>query len=356
MPTALLARGVTVHRDGATLLQGVDLEVRTGERWALLGGNGAGKTTLLQLLGARRFPSEGVVEVLGARLGRVAVHDLWREIGQVHSGHLPSGRLTARQVVLTGEAGTAALPLRWQPSSELQARVAGLVGQLGLESVADHPWPTLSAGERGRVLLARALVPDPRLLLLDEPSTALDLPARERLVDALDALAQERPERAGVLVTHHLEELPPSTTHAALLRRGRLLAAGPVEQVLTSAALSACFDLPLSVRREDGRWSARGVRPTQVGRTPTPDERQASVSSPGQSTDAQPPQDDQPQDGSPQGGGQPSGGSGAPYDARSGSGDPRTDPAAAGEVSAAEPDADGGATPHDTTVPEPGTG
>lgn len=278
MQTALLARGVTVRRDGATLLQDVDLEVRPGERWALLGGNGAGKTTLLQLLGARRFPTEGVVEVLGERLGRVAVHDLWRVIGQVHSGHVPSGRLTARQVVLTGDAGTAALPLRWQPSPELQARVDALVQALGLDGVVDHAWPTLSAGERGRVLLARALVPDPQLLLLDEPATALDLPARERLVDALDALARERPERAGVLVTHHLEELPQSTTHALLLRRGRVLAAGPVAQVLTSDALSACFDLPLVVRREDGRWSARGVRPAQVGRTssPTPDRARSS--------------------------------------------------------------------------------
>ena len=256
----LSARGVTVRRDGATLLDDVDLEVRAGERWALLGGNGAGKTTLLALLGARRFPTRGTVDVLGHRLGRVAVHDLWPSIGQVHSGHVPSGRLTGRQVVLTGRTGTAALPLRWSPPPELLDRVAALVAALGVASVADHPWATLSAGERGRVLLARALVEDPPLLLLDEPASGLDLPARELLVDALDDLAAAHPERAGVLVTHHLEELPASTTHALLLRGGRVLAAGPVAQVLDDAPLSACFGIPLRVRREDGRWSARSAR------------------------------------------------------------------------------------------------
>ncbi len=256
----LQARQVSVRRDGATLLSGVDVTVRAGERWALLGGNGAGKTTLLSLLSGRRFPTTGTVDVLGERLGRVAVHDLWPHIGQVTSGHVPSGRLTARQVVLTGEAGTAALPLRHRPSPRVQARVDALIATLGLGALADHPWPTLSAGERGRALVARALVNDPPLLLLDEPASGLDLPARERLVDALDDLAAAHPERAGVLVTHHLEELPSSTTHALLLRGGRVLAAGAAEDVLTGDALSACFGLPLAVRREDGRWSARGAR------------------------------------------------------------------------------------------------
>lgn len=256
----LAAAGVTVRRDGATLLDDVDVQVLAGERWALLGGNGAGKTTLLSLLSARRFPTSGTVDVLGARLGRVAIHDLWPRIGQVTSGHLPVGRLTARQVVLTGEPGTAALPLRWQPSAALQERVAALVTTLGLDAVADHPWPTLSAGERGRALVARALVNDPPLLLLDEPAAGLDLPARERLVDALDALARDQPQRTSVLVTHHLEELPASTSHALLLRAGRVLAAGPVDEVLTSGPLSSCFGLPLAVHRQDGRWAARSAR------------------------------------------------------------------------------------------------
>jgi len=260
VPIVLQAHDVTVRRDGATLLEHVDVRVHAGQRWALLGGNGAGKTTLLALLGGRRFPTSGAVDVLGERLGRVAIHDLWPRIGQVTSGHLPSGRLTARQVVLTGEAGTAALPLRHRPAEALLRRVDGLLATLGLATLADHPWTTLSAGERGRSLVARALVNDPPLLLLDEPATGLDLPARERLVDALDALAAAHPERASVLVTHHLEELPASTTHALLLRGGRVLAAGPADEVLAAGPLSACFDLALTVRRDGGRWSARSAR------------------------------------------------------------------------------------------------
>ena len=265
----LVVRSATVRRDGAVLLDRVDLTVRAGERWVLLGGNGAGKTTLLALLGARVFPTSGTVEVLGRRLGRVAVQELWPQIGQVHSGHVPTGRLTARQVVLTGASSTHALPLRRVPPPAVQTRVARLCEELGLERVADRPWPTLSAGERARTLVARALVNDPPLLLLDEPAAGLDLPARERLVAALDALTVDRPERASVLVTHHPEEIPASTTSALLLRRGRVLAAGPVEQVLRDAPLSACFELPLRVRREAGRWSARSIPDTADRSVPT---------------------------------------------------------------------------------------
>ena len=259
-PPVLVADRVGVQRDGSTLLDEVSLTVRAGERWALLGGNGAGKTTLLALLGARRFPTSGTVDVLGRRLGRVPVQEIWPHTGWVQAGHAPSGRLTGRQVVLTGASSTNALPLRWRPPAALLERADGLVRALGIASVADHPWPTLSAGERGRTLVARALVNDPPLLLFDEPATGLDLPARERLVDALDDLARERPARAAVLVTHHLEELPGSTTHAVLLRAGRVLAAGPVDEVLQDGPLSDCFAAPLSVRREDGRWTARGRR------------------------------------------------------------------------------------------------
>ena len=257
----LAARAVTVRRGGAVLLDGVDLTVRPGERWALLGGNGAGKTTLLAVLGARTFPTSGTVDVLGRRLGRVAVQDLWPSIGQVSGAHVPAGRLTCRQVVLTGAWSTAALPLRAAPAPDVAERVAALCVALGLERVADAPWSTLSAGERGRALVARALVNDPPLLLLDEPAAGLDLPARERLVAALDALSDTRPERAAVLVTHHVEELPARTTHALLLRRGRVLAAGPVREVLADEPMSTCFELPLRVARENGRWSARGVEP-----------------------------------------------------------------------------------------------
>ena len=259
----LQVRGATVRRGDAVLLDRVDVTVHAGERWVLLGGNGAGKSTLLALLGARAFPSEGTVEVFGRRLGRVAVQALWPAIGQVHSGHVPTGRLTARQVVLTGAYGTGALPLPpvspTAAATGVRERVARLCADVGLDAVADRPWTTLSAGERARALVARALVNDPPLLLLDEPAAGLDLPAREALVAALDGLAAERPERAQVLVTHHLEEVPASTTSALLLRHGRVLAAGSVQEVLRDAPLSACFGVPLRVRHEDGRWTARGV-------------------------------------------------------------------------------------------------
>ena len=255
MQTLLRLDGVRLVRDGAVLLDGVDLVVRPGERWALLGPNGAGKTTLLSVAGAQRHPTAGTAEVLGRRIGRVAVRDLWPQVGHVLGRHRPAGRLTVRQVVLTGATGTTALPLRGVPDVD----VTPLLELLGVAGLADRPWEVLSNGEQRRTLVARALVPDPPLLLLDEPAAGLDLPARELLVGALDRLAAEHPERGSVLVTHNLEELPASTTHALLLRAGRAVAGGPVERVLADAPLSEAFGLPLRVRREDGRWSARSV-------------------------------------------------------------------------------------------------
>ncbi|MCU1693877.1 MAG: transporter ATP-binding protein [Frankiales bacterium] len=260
MSALLKVEGVRLVREGAVLLDDVDMEVRDGERWALLGPNGAGKTTLLSLAAATRHPTSGRVEVLGQQLGRVDVRDLWPSVGHVLGRFRPSGRPTVRTLVLTGATGTTALPLRWVPPASTVARVAQLMAALGVDALADRTWDTLSNGEQRRALIARALVPDPPLLLLDEPAAGLDLPAREQLVDALDVLAAQQPDRASVLVTHHLEELPGSTTHALLLRDGRVVAGGPVEQVLTQELLSEAFRLPLRVAREDGRWSARSVR------------------------------------------------------------------------------------------------
>ncbi|MCW2778717.1 MAG: transporter-like protein [Frankiales bacterium] len=259
--TALLRLAqVRLVREGSVLLDGIDLEVQPGQRWALLGPNGAGKTTLLSIAGATRHPTSGTAEVLGRPLGRVDVRDLWPQVGHVVGRHRPAGRQTLRTVVLTGAHGTAALPMRWTADAALLGRVDGLLRTLAVDGLADRSWDTLSNGEQRRALVARALVPDPPLLLLDEPAAGLDLPARERLVDALDALAREQPGRASVLVTHHLEELPATTTHALLLSEGRTVAAGPVEQVLTEPLLSEAFGIALRVARDDGRWSARGVR------------------------------------------------------------------------------------------------
>jgi iron complex transport system ATP-binding protein len=181
-------------------------------------------------------------------------------IGHVNPRHPLQSPLTLREVVLTGLTNTIELVPRRQPTATEDARADRLIRLLGIEDRRDERWPVLSQGERGRALIARALMPRPQLLLLDEPATGLDLAAREQLMDSLETLRQEHPMLATVLVTHHLEELPPGTSHAALLRHGCLLAAGPVDQALTSASVTAAFDHPVALRRADGRWTARSGR------------------------------------------------------------------------------------------------
>ncbi|QIS20771.1 ABC transporter ATP-binding protein [Nocardia terpenica] len=244
-------------RNGNPILSEVSLTVRSGEHWALLGPNGAGKTTLLKMLGAFEHPTRGAVEVLGYRLGRVDMRELRTAIGHVDPRHAPPYPLRAHEVVLTGLTNTADLKQRWNPTAADIAEADRLIELLGLSHRRDARWPTLSQGERGRALIARALMPNPRLLLLDEPATGLDLAGREQLLDRLDGLRLTHPELASVLVTHHLEELPPGITHALLLRAGRTIASGPIEQVLTSENVSTCFDHPVRLTRTDGRWQVR---------------------------------------------------------------------------------------------------
>jgi iron complex transport system ATP-binding protein len=259
--TAVLrAEGVHVVRDGRRILQELSVTVRAGEHWALLGANGAGKSTLLSLLGALVHPTRGTVEVLGRRLGRVDLRELRSYVGHVDPRHPLTAPLRVRDVVLTGLTNSVAPLPRWRPTPEQEERADRLIDTLGLAGHRAARWPTLSQGQRGRTLIARALMPEPRLLLLDEPATGLDLPGRERLIDALDALRQEHPALTTVLVTHHLEELPSGTTHAVLLRDGRALAQGPAADVLTSDQVGKCFDLPLVLERHDGRWNVRVTR------------------------------------------------------------------------------------------------
>lgn len=261
MSSAVVLSRVTLRRDAAQILCGVDLTIGRGERWALLGPNGCGKTTLLSVVGALQFPTSGTVDVLGHRLGRVDIFSvLWPQIGHVQGRHRPSGRLTIEQLVLTGLTGTNSLPLRWEPTSDQVVAARDALSSLGIGHLLARDWTNLSNGERRRALIARALVKEPALLLLDEPAAGLDLPAREHLVDALDDLALRQPQLSSVLVSHHVEELPPSTTHAAVMREGMILASGPAAEVLTSEALSECFDLDLRVSYEDGRWSVRRGR------------------------------------------------------------------------------------------------
>ncbi|AYF74449.1 ATP-binding cassette domain-containing protein [Nocardia yunnanensis] len=251
---------VTVVRSGNPILQEVSLTVHTGEHWALLGPNGAGKTTLLKMLGAFEHPTRGTVEVLGHRLGRVDMRALRAGIGHVDPRHSPSDPMTVHQVVLTGATNTAGLIPRWHPTPAQLADAERLIALLGLAHRRDASWDILSQGQRGRTLIARALMPNPRLLLLDEPATGLDLAGREQLLESVDLLQRTHPDLASVLVTHHLEDLPPGTTHAMLLRDGRALASGPVDDVITTPDISACFDHPVRILRDEGRWS---VRPAQ---------------------------------------------------------------------------------------------
>jgi iron complex transport system ATP-binding protein len=251
----LQAAGIDLVRGGKLLLDHVSVSIRAGEHWALLGPNGAGKSTLLQIMATYAHPTRGQVDILGYRLGRVDVFTLRPSIGHVSPHHRVEPRRTVREVVLTGATGTIELvPQRPRRLPELE-RAAALTELMGLSGLADAPWRVLSQGERGRTLIARALMAQPRLLLLDEPAAGLDVAGREQLLASLGELRQQQPGLATVLVTHHLEELPASTTHALLLRRGQMLAAGPASEVLTTELASACFGYPVAIARHAGRWA-----------------------------------------------------------------------------------------------------
>ncbi len=256
MPVAVV-EAATVVVGGSRVLGPVTFGIDAGDHWALLGPNGAGKTTLLSLLGAERHPTAGSVTVLGGRLGRVDLRALRARIGV--AGHRVAERLpphaTALEVVLTGRDGTLA---PWWTSSDGTGREAAreLLGRLGCGDLADRALGRISQGERQRVLIARSLYGGHPLLLLDEPAAGVDLPGREALVAALDGLAAAPGAPTTVHVAHTLEELPASTTHAALLRAGRLVAAGLASETLTGERLSECYGLDVRVERRSGRWHA----------------------------------------------------------------------------------------------------
>lgn len=243
---------------GPTILDHLTWHVRAGQRWALLGPNGSGKSTTLTIAGAVRHPSKGRVSVLGSQFGKTDIPKLRESIGYVESGAQSLDWLTGEEVVLTG-IGSTLRPLWWNYSEADRVRAREMLGLLGCGALADREIKTCSQGERGRIRIARALITQPRLLLLDEPAVGLDLAAREALIAALDHLALEHPEMTIVIVSHHLEELPGNTTHALLLNGGRAVAAGEIDDVLTSDNLSACFGLPVVCRRDGDRWFARAT-------------------------------------------------------------------------------------------------
>jgi iron complex transport system ATP-binding protein len=248
---------VTFRRDGKQIIDGISLTVHEGEHWALLGPNGAGKSTLLGFCAAVTFPTSGTVRVLGQQMGRVDLARLRHSIGHVNPRHRLQYSLTVREVVLTGITATIDLPMRWTPSGEDLDRADTMIASVGLTRRAGDHWTTLSQGERGRTLIARALISGPRLLLLDEPTTGLDVAAREQFLETMDALGDTHPDVASILVTHHLEELPTTTTHALLIAEGRTVASGPARDVVTTEYVSAAFAHPVHVRYSDGRWTAR---------------------------------------------------------------------------------------------------
>jgi len=259
---AVEMRRAQVRIDGRTVLGPIDMEIGRGERWVLLGPNGGGKTTLLALAGARRQPSSGRVTVLGITLGTADVRALHPRIS--HTSHVLAERmppdLSVETVVLTGKRATLS-PWFEEFDDADERRAATLLDRVGCSHLAARRFGTASQGERQRVLLARALFSDPELLILDEPASGLDLPAREGLIEALEAAAAPPSAPTTIVATHHLEEIPPSTTHAALLKDGRLVASGAVGGVLTPRGLEDCFGIAMEVGRRGARWWATAAGP-----------------------------------------------------------------------------------------------
>lgn len=249
---------VTVRRGTSLLLSRVSLQVDEGQRWVVLGPNGAGKTTLMLIAAGRLFPTSGDVELLDETVGAVSMSELRTRIGWASSAlaaNIPAGE-SVSDVVMTG---AHAVTGRWREEyGDLdRGRAARLMEDWGVDGLAHRTFGTLSEGERKRTLIARSLMADPELLLLDEPGAGLDLGGREDLVARMRRLALDPMAPTQIVVTHHVEEIPEGFTHALLLRAGSVVAAGPMGDVLTAPLLSAAFGLPLDVRSQDGRWHAR---------------------------------------------------------------------------------------------------
>ena len=249
---------VSVRRSGRAILGPLSWTVESGERWVILGANGSGKTTLVSVAAMSLWPTTGTVHVLGERYGRTDARELRRRIGMAGSAVEAAMRadLTPRALIMTARHG--ALEPWWHVYDDAdRGRAEALGRRFGLGEHLDRPFATMSAGEQRRTSIARALMPDPELLILDEPTASLDLAARETLLRDLTTLAAGSRPSGIVLVTHHLEEIPSGFDRVLLLRSGRPVAGGPIERVLTSANLTAAYGIPLEVEHRNGRWSAR---------------------------------------------------------------------------------------------------
>jgi iron complex transport system ATP-binding protein len=258
MPAVVELADVSVVRGTSTLLSHITWAVQDDERWVVLGPNGAGKTTLLQVLSTHLYPTEGIVGLLGEVIGTIDVFELRPRIGltsAILADRIPRSERVSDVVV----SASYAVLGRWREEyDELDhVRASQLLAEVGVSHLGERTFGTLSEGERKRVQIARALMTDPELLLLDEPAAGLDLGGREDLVSTLEVLAKDDRSPATVLVSHHVEEIPPGFTHVLMLRRGAVIAAGPLEPTLTEESLSVTFGLALDLDHRDERYAAR---------------------------------------------------------------------------------------------------
>jgi len=249
---------VSVIRGDRTILGPIDFQIQNGERWVILGPNGAGKSSLLNILATRMFPTSGTVTVLNQQMGKVDLSELRTRIGicaALISEDIPGDEIV-RDVVLTA---AYAILGRWNEVYDLwdESRAVSLLTTFGVRELADRRYSTLSEGERKRVAIARALMADPELLLLDEPAAGLDLGGREDLLKRFANFAADPTSPASILVTHHIEEVPQGTTHALVLKDGKVAVSGPISQVITSEHMSAIFETPIEVTFDGKRFFAR---------------------------------------------------------------------------------------------------
>ncbi|MCL2483397.1 MAG: ABC transporter ATP-binding protein [Propionibacteriaceae bacterium] len=262
MSTVIEVSDVTLRRGRAFLLDHVSWTVYEPDRWVIIGPNGAGKTTLMQVVSARMFPTSGQVRLLGEMLGSVDVFELRPRIG-VSSAALLTQIPPEEKVLDVVMSASYAIFGRWREEyTNIDfMRAEKLMSQLRVDNLADRVFGTLSEGERQRTQIARALMTDPELLILDEPTAGLDLSGRELLLATLSDLALDDLSPTSIMVTHHVEEIPVGVTHALFLKQGRVVAAGPIDEVMNDDVLTRTFDLPLTVRSVDGRWRAQAALP-----------------------------------------------------------------------------------------------
>jgi len=253
-------QNVSVIRDGKTILGPLDWQVNEDERWVILGPNGAGKSTLFALCSTQMHPTTGSVEILGSKLGAVDVFEVRPRIGFMGSTLMNLFPEDEKVIDIVLTAAYAMLG-RWNESYELwdESRAQGLLTTLGVRELAQRSFNTLSEGEKKRVLISRSLMSDPEILLLDEPASGLDLGGREDLLNRFDLLANDPYSPVTLIITHHIEEIPAGSTHALLLKSGKIVSSGPIATVITSENLSVAYDMPISVSIMNNRYSANAV-------------------------------------------------------------------------------------------------